>query len=74
MGYTAMTKRGEIEIVIDIVSTKKINTVATHTTSTTSIICHSKKVRDCYILHMDLLAVILILIIIIIYCYYGNQK
>ena len=47
MGYTAMTKRGEIEIVIDIVSTKKINTVATHTTSTTSIICHSKKVRDC---------------------------
>ena len=74
MGDTSLTKRGEIEIVIDIVSTKKITTVATHATSTTSIICHSKKVRDCYILHTDLLAVILILIIIIIYCYYGKQK
>ena len=74
MGDTSMTKRGEIGIVIDIVSTKKINTVAAHATSTTSIICYSKKVRDCYILHTDLLAIILILIIIIIYCYYGKQK
>ena len=54
--------------VIDIVSNKKINTIATNM----SINCHSNKVRckiDCYILHTVLLAIILLLVITII-CYH----
>ena len=50
---------------MDIVSTKKTNTIATNV----SINCDSKKVKnkiDCYILHTVLLAIILLLII----CYY----
>ena len=35
--------------------------------------CHSKKVRDCYILHAILLAITLLLTITII-CYYAKQK
>ena len=51
----------EIITVMDIVSTKMTNTIATSTSAS-----HSKKVRDCYILHTILLAIILLLIIIII--------
>ena len=53
------------------VSTKK--TIAINVTSTASINYHSIKVRDCYILHTDLLAIILLLIIIICY-HFAKQK
>ena len=46
-----MNKCDEIVIAMDIASTKKTNTIATNVTSTASINCHSKKVRDCFILH-----------------------
>ena len=48
--------------------------IATNVTSNVSLNCHSKKVRDCYILHTVLLAIILLLIIVIICCYYAKQK
>ena len=71
---TSVTQCDEIIIVMDNVSTKMTNTVATNVTSTASINCHSKKVRDCYILHTVLLAIILLLIIIIICYHYAKQK
>ena len=40
---------------------------------TDSMKFHSKKVRDCYILHTVLLAIILLLIIIVICYYYAKQ-
>ena len=48
-----MTDYDEIVIAMDIVSTKKINTVATNVASTASVKCYSKKViyRGYYILH-----------------------
>ena len=53
---------------------KKTNAIATNVKSTTSINYHCKKIRDCYILHTVLLAIILLLIITII-CYpYAKQK
>ena len=42
---------------MDIVSTKK--TIATNVMTTASINCHSMKVRDFYILHTLLLAIII---------------
>ena len=61
----------EIISVMDIVSTKMTNTEATNITKN----CHSKKVRDDYILHIVLLAIILLLIsIITYYYYYGKTK
>ena len=63
-----VTAFDEITSVMDIVSTKKTNTIATNV----SINCHTEKVRykiDCYILHAVLLAIIILLIITII-CYY----
>ena len=48
---TLVTECDEIVFIMNIVSTKKTNTIATNVTSTASINCHSKKVRDCYILH-----------------------
>ena len=63
----------EFIIVIDILSSKKANTIATNVTGTASIICHSKKVRDCYILDTVLIVIILLLIITII-CYYAKQE
>ena len=65
---------GEIILVMDIVSTKKTNTIATNVTSTASINCHSKKVSGCYVLHTVLLAIILLLIITIICYLYAKQK
>ena len=61
-----MIKCDEIIFVMDIVSTKKTNTIATSVTSTASIIFYNKKVRDCYILQTGLIAIILLLIITII--------
>ena len=46
-----------------------LSTKKTNVTSTVSINCQSKKVRNYYILHTVLLAIILQLLIIII-CYY----
>ena len=47
-----MTECDKIMIVMDNASsTEKTNTIATNVTSTASINCHSKKVRDCYVLH-----------------------
>ena len=63
-----MTECDEIIIDKDNVPTKK--TIATNVTSTASINCHSKKVRDCYILH----TVLLLLIIIIICYHFAKQK
>ena len=60
--------------VMDIVSTKKTNAISTNNTSTTTINCHSKKVRDCYILHTFILVIILLLIITVICCHYAKQK
>ena len=50
------------------------NNISKNVTSTASINCHIKKVRDCYILHTVLLVIVLLLIIIIICYYYAKQK
>ena len=71
---TSVIKCDEVIPVMDIVPTKKTNTVATNVTSIASINCHSKKVRDCYILQTVLLVIILLLIITIIYYDYVKQK
>ena len=63
-----MTKCDEIAIVMNNLSAKKTNTIATNVMSTALINCHGKKVRDCYILHTVLLVIILLLIITI-YCH-----
>ena len=63
-----------IIFIIDIVTTKMKNTIATNVTNTSSINCHSKKVRDCYILYTVLLAIILLLIITIIRYHYAKQR
>ena len=70
---TSVTECDEIMFVVDIVSIKKTKTIATNVSSTASISCHSRKVRDCYILHTVLLMIILLLIIIVV-CYYAKQK
>ena len=54
----SVTKCVKIVIAMVITSTKKTNTIATSVTSTALINLHSKKVRDCYILHTVLLVVI----------------
>ena len=72
-----MTKGDEITIVKNNVSAKKTNTITkkkTNVTSTASINCRSKKVRDYYILHTVLLVIILILITAIICYHYTKQK
>ena len=69
-----MTECDEIIIAIDIASTKNTNTIATNVIRNASIICHSKKVRDCYILQKVLLVITLLLIIFITCYYYAKQK
>ena len=69
-----MIKCDEIITVMDIVSTKKTNTTAKNVMSTAPINCHSKKVRDCYILHTVLLVIILLLIITIIAIIMQNKN
>ena len=49
MADTSVIKWVEIITVMDIVSTKMTNIIATNITSTASINCQSKKVRDCYL-------------------------
>ena len=74
---TSVTKCDEIIIAMNNVSVKKTNIITTkkaNVTSTASINCHSKKVRDCYILHTVLLEIILLLMIIIIYYHYAKEK
>ena len=56
------------------IATKKTNTIATNVTSTASINCHSKKVRNRYILHTVLLVIILLLIVTIMCYLYAKQK
>ena len=50
------------------------NTIATNVTSTASINCHSKKVRDWYLLDTLLLVTILLLITTIIYYHCAKQR
>ena len=59
---------------MDIVTTKMTNTIATNVTNSSSINCHRKKVRDFYILHTVLLAIILLLIITIICYHYAKHR
>ena len=71
---TSITECDEIIIVIDAITTKNANTIATNVRSTASINRHSKKVKECYILHRVLLVVILLLIIIIMQTKRRNIK
>ena len=71
---TSVIECDEVITVMDTVSTKMTNAIATNVTSNASINCHSKTVRDYYILHTVLLVIILLLIIIIISYYYAQQK
>ena len=54
--------------------TEKTNTIATNVLRTASINCHSKKVRDYYILHTVLSVTIILLIITIICYHYVKQE
>ena len=45
---TSVTKRDEFVIVMNNLSTKKINTITKNVTITASIKCHSKNVRDIF--------------------------
>ena len=53
-----------------ILLTKNTNAMAINV----SINCHTKKLRDCYILHTVLLATILVLIVIISCYYYAGYR
>ena len=69
---TSVIACDEIISVMDIASTKMTNTIATYV----SIKTHNQKVRykiDCYILHTDLLVIILLLIITITCYYYAKH-
>ena len=57
---TSVTKCDEILIVMNNLSTQRTNTITTNVISTASINRQSEKVRDCYILHTVLLAIILL--------------
>ena len=62
---------------MDILSTKMANTIATRNaniTNTASTNCHSKRIRDCYILHTVLSVIILLLEITIICYHYAKEK
>ena len=67
-----MTECDEIIIAMNNVSTK--NTLATNITSTASINYHSIKVRDCYILHTVLLAIVSLLILLLFPIIMQNKK
>ena len=69
-----MNECDEIVFVIDDLPTKKMNAITTNAMSTASINCHSKKVRDCYILHAVVIAIIFLLIITVIWYHYAKQK
>ena len=65
-----MTTYDETISVMDIFLTKMRNTIATNATNN----CQSKNIRNCYILHTDLLAIILLLIITIFYYHYAKHR
>ena len=67
---TSVIECDEVISVMDIVSTKKANTIATNL----SINCYNEKIRGCYILHRVLLVIILLLIIAIICYHYAKRK
>ena len=69
-----MTECDEILVVMNNLPTEKTNTIATNVLSTASINCHSKKVRDCYILHKVLSVTIILLIITVICHHYVKQE
>ena len=64
-----MPKCDGIVVVMNTLSTRKTNTMATNITSTASINCHSKKVRDCYIVLTVLSIKITLLMAVSICCY-----
>ena len=71
--YTSVIDCDEIISVMDVVSTKMANTLATNVTKN----CHCKKVRykiDFYILHTVLSVITLLLIITIICYHYANHR
>ena len=74
MADTSVTECDDIIIVTDNVSTKNTDSITTNVASTASINCHSKNVRDCYILHTVLLVIILLLMITIICSQYVKYK
>ena len=67
-----MTESDEILVVMNNLPTE--NTIATNVLSTASINCHSKKVRDYYILRTVLSVTIILLIITIICYHYVKQE
>ena len=67
-----MTESDGILVVMNNLPTE--NTIATNVLSTASINCHSKKVRDYYILHTVLSVTIILLIITIICYHYVKQE
>ena len=69
-----MIECNEIMTVMDIVSTKMTNTIATNVTGTASINFHRKKVGDCYILPTVLLVLILLLTMTTFCYHYAKQK
>ena len=69
-----MTECDEILVAMNNLPTEKTNTIATNVLSTASINCHSKKVRDCYILHKVLSVTIIRLIITVICYHYVKQE
>ena len=74
---TSVIACNEVISVIDIVSKKKTNTIATNVTRIVSINCYSKKVRyniDFCILHTALLMIILLLISTIICYHYVKHR
>ena len=73
IAYTSVIKCDEILTVMDIVSTKFTNTIATNVTGTASINCRSKTVKY-FISYTVLLVIILIMKIFIIFYYYAKQK
>ena len=74
IAYASMIECDEIISVMDIVSAKMTYTIAGNVTSTGSVNCLSKRVRDYYILYTVLSLIILLLTIIIICYYYAKQK
>ena len=66
---TSVTECDKNLIVMDVVSTKKRNTIATNFRSTASTGFHSKNIRPCYVLHAVLLITIKLLIAVSICCY-----
>ena len=73
VSVTSVIECDEIVIVMDIVLTRRTNTIARNVKSTALVNYDSKKVRDCYILHTVLLVIMILLIITICY-YYEKQK